>query len=132
MQLSAAVMLAQIADHGRQDESFDTDWANLLHVFHALDAYVRTYSVVVQPGQVLDLLVTDGLLPASIRRSADSAAGVLRAIGHGPSPNSSREALGLGDTLCESVISRRSDVAAWQPVLDRIHADSNRLPQHAI
>ena len=132
VQFSAAVMLAQIADHGRQDESFDADWANLLHAFHAFDAYVHTYSVVVQPGQVLDLLITDGRLPASIRRSVDSAAGVLRAIGHGPAPNSSREALGLGDTLRESVMARRNDVAAWQPVLDRVHADSKKLHQHVM
>ena len=127
VQLSTSVMLAQISAHDRQDESFDADWANLLHVFHAFDAYVHTYSVVVQPGQVLDLLVTDGLLPASVRRSADAAAAVLRAIGHGPVPDSSESALELGDALCERVTAHRNNVAAWHPVLDQVQIDSKRL-----
>ena len=132
VQLSASIILSQIAVHERQDESFDADWANLLHVFHAFDAYVHTYSVVVQPGQVLDLIVTDELLPCSVRRSLDMAASVLDAVGSGPAPGSSREASALSASLCELVRDGRNDVAAWQPVLDRVHTDSKKLHQHVM
>ena len=88
-QLSAAILLAQIDADRRQDGSFDADWANLLHVYHAFDAYVHTYSVVVQPDQVLDLLVTDPSLPRSLYQSLESIASELNAIGPGPGSGSS-------------------------------------------
>ena len=129
VQLSASVLLAQIAAQDRQDESFDADWANLLHVFRAFDAYVHTYSVVVQPGQVLDLIVTDALLPGSMRRSLEAIVSVLDAIGSGPSPDGSAEAAALGASLCAVVRDGRNDVAAWRPALERVNGNSRKLHQ---
>ena len=129
VQLSTSIMLSQIAVHDREDESFDADWANLLHVFHAFDAYVHTYSVVVQPGQVLDLIVTDGMLPGSVRRSLDRIAAVLRAIGHGPVSQSSGEASETSESLCTLVRDRRNDVVEWNALLERVNADSRKLHQ---
>ena len=130
VQLSASVMLAQIAVHDREDESFDADWANLLHAFRAFDAYTHAYSVVVQPGQVLDLIVTDRLLPCSVRRSLDTVASVLGAIGPGPSPGAGREASALSASLCALVREGRNEVGAWHAVLDRVYADTRRLHNH--
>ena len=59
-------------------------WNSLLRVCHAFDAYSRRYSVEVVPEQVLDLLVTDQLLPSSLCRSLDIAASEMAAIGPGP------------------------------------------------
>ena len=129
VQLSASVLLAQIEANDIQDESFDADWANLLHVFRAFDAYVHTYSVVVQPGQVLDLIVTDELLPGSVRRSLDAIASVLDAIGSGPSPGASEKAAALGASLCAVVRDCRNDVTAWRATLERVNGDSRKLHQ---
>ena len=51
--------------------------------------YNRTYSVQVQPYQVLDLLATDSLLPDSLCRSLDRTASDLASIGRGPDAKSS-------------------------------------------
>ncbi len=127
VQLSASVMLAQISMHVREDESFDADWANLLQVFRAFDVYVHTYSVVVQPGQVLDLLITDESLPCSVRRSLETVASVLGAIGSGPAPGAGREAAAQSDSLCALVRDARNDVGTWNTALDRVNAGSRRL-----
>ncbi len=128
-QLSASVLLAQISAREREDESFDADWANLLHVFHAFDAYVHTYSVVVLPDQVLDLIVTDGMLPGSVRRSLDTVAAVLEAIGPGPARRSSEAAAELGTSLCALVGEGRGGVKEWHGALDRINVDIRQLHQ---
>lgn len=129
VQLSASVLLSQIGAREREDESFDADWANLLHVFHAFEAYLHTYSIVVQPGQVLDLIVADGMLPGSVRRSLDMIGAVLGAIGPGPAPRSSEEASELGVSLCALVREGRNDVKAWHAALRRINVDSRTLHQ---
>lgn len=132
VQLSASVLLSQIKAQDTQDESFDADWANLLHVFRAFEAYVHAYSVVVQPGQVLDLIVTDELLPGSVRRSLDAIASVLEAIGSGPAPGESREASALSASLCAVVRDGRNDVTAWSAALERVNVDSRKLHQQIV
>ena len=126
-QLSAAVLLAQVDADERQDESFDADWANLLKVYHAFDAYVHTYSVVVRPEQVLDLLVTDPLLPGSLCRSLESIALELKAIGPGPGSRSSEEAAVLANRLCDLIRRdwrEKGDAAA---ILVRVKANCRKL-----
>lgn len=88
-QLVVALLLVQIAADAATDEYSDADWSSLLRVYHALEVYSRRYSVEVQPGQVVDLLATDPLLPDSLCRSIDMAAAELTAIGPGPSAQSS-------------------------------------------
>ncbi len=81
----------------------DADWTTLLHVYQAFDAYVRRYSVEVRPRLVLDLLAGDPLLPGSLRRSLEGAAGELAALGPGPRAGSSAEAERLAGRLCALV-----------------------------
>ena len=98
-QLSAALLLAQIAVSKLSGESSDADWTSLLRLYHAFEAYRRRYSVEVDPGQVLDLLATDTLLPSSLCRSLDMAAAELAAIGTGPDKGSSDAARRLAGRL---------------------------------
>ncbi len=88
-QLSAALLLAQLTIDKLSKEYSDADWTSLLRVYHAFEAYNRSYSVEVQPSQVLDLLATDPLLPDSLCRSLDMAAAELAAIAPGPNAHSS-------------------------------------------
>ena len=83
-QISASLLLAQLATEGLSGESDDADWTSLLRYYHALETYNRLGSVSVEPDRVLDLLVTDPLLPGSLRRAIDAAAASLAAVGPGP------------------------------------------------
>ena len=98
-QLTATLLLSQIAIDKMSEESSEADWTSLLRLYHALEAYSRRYSVEVEPGQVLDLLATDPLLPGSLCRSLDNVAGELAAIGPGPDRHSSADARRLAGRL---------------------------------
>lgn len=88
-QLAIALFLAQIASEVHFEESSEADWVSLLRAYHALEVYNRTYSVEVQPNNVLDLLATDPLLPDSLCQSLDVLGAQLDAIGPGPNAESS-------------------------------------------
>ncbi len=88
-QLAVSLFLAQLASEVHFEESSEADWVSLLRAYHALEVYNRSYSVEMQPGQVLDLLVTDPLLPDSLCQSLDVLGAQLDAIGKGPSAESS-------------------------------------------
>ena len=60
--MSTSLFLAQLAADSQTGEYSEADWASLLRVFHAFEAYNRSYSIQVQPSQVLNLLTTDPLL----------------------------------------------------------------------
>ena len=83
-QLAASLLLAQLATERIGGEPDDADWTSLLRCCHALETYNRLGSVSVERDRVLDLLVTDPLLPASLRRALDDTATTLSAIGPGP------------------------------------------------
>ena len=83
-QFLVALLLAQLATARAQGETTDTDWTSLLRGCQAFDAYKRSYRVEIRPGRVLDLLVTDPLLPGSLCRSLDTLAAEFTAIGPGP------------------------------------------------
>ncbi len=61
---------------------------------------IANYSIEAQPSQVLDLLVTDPLLPSSLCRSLEAVAEELDAIGPGPIAHSSAVARRLAGRLC--------------------------------
>ncbi|MDE2769089.1 MAG: alpha-E domain-containing protein [Chloroflexota bacterium] len=95
VQLSSALLHAHItAAEGTQDVS-EAAWTGLLRLYHALEAYNRTYSLAVEPRQVLDLLATDARLPDSLSRSLDMLSAELAAAA--PSPND--EAAGAAQRL---------------------------------
>jgi uncharacterized alpha-E superfamily protein len=88
-QVSTSLFLAQLAADSQTGEYSEADWASLLRVFHAFEAYNRSYSIQVQPSQVLNLLTTDPLLPDSLCRSLDRTASGLESIGPGPDAKAS-------------------------------------------
>ena len=91
-QLLAALLLAQLNAEEHVEESSDADWTGLLRLCHAFEIYNRRFSVAVDARHVLDLLVTDPLLPDSLGRSLDRAAEEIAAIGPGPDARSSEAA----------------------------------------
>ena len=88
-QLSTSLFLSQLASDSQTAEYSDAEWTSLLRLYNAFEAYNRIYSVEVQPGQVLNLLATDLLLPGSVCSSLDSTVSYLASIGSGPNPNAS-------------------------------------------
>ena len=98
-QLSSMLLRAQLTAETTSREDADDDWTSLLRAYHALEAYSRRYSVEVHPERVLDLLVTDPLLPNSLRRSLDSAEAELAGLGPGPDANSSAAARRLAGRM---------------------------------
>ena len=87
-QLAVALLVAQMdlfpLDDSSATEGSESDWIAILRMYHALSAYNRTYSVEIVPAQVLDLLVTDPMLPGSLCRSLDVTSQELDSIAPGP------------------------------------------------
>ncbi|MXW79522.1 MAG: alpha-E domain-containing protein [Gemmatimonadetes bacterium] len=83
-QLLVSLLLAQFAAGREQGETEDTNWTSLLRSCQALDAYKRSYGIKVQPSRVLDLLVTNPLLPNSLCCALDAIAAELTSIGESP------------------------------------------------
>ena len=99
-QLLVALLLAQLDTGRAQSAVTDTGWTSLLRACRAFDAYKRSYSVEVRPDRVLDLLVTDLLLPGSLYRSLDTLASELAAIGPSPDSRAGAAAERLAGRLC--------------------------------
>ena len=85
VQLSSALLQAQIVAAELTDDASDSVWTGLLRLYHALEVYNRSYSIAVEPRQVLDLLAADPKLPDSLCRSLDTLSAELAAAA--PSPN---------------------------------------------
>jgi uncharacterized alpha-E superfamily protein len=85
VQLSSALLHAQIEAAKLSDEVSEASWTGLLRLYHALEVYNRTYSIAVEPGQVLDLLATDERLPDSLSRTLDTLS--VELASSEPSPN---------------------------------------------
>ncbi|MCE2458379.1 MAG: alpha-E domain-containing protein [Dehalococcoidia bacterium] len=98
-QLMTTLLLAQLEAERSAVADQGTGWTSLLSVCHAFDVYSRRFSVEVVPAQVLDLLVTDRLLPNSLCRSLDIAGSEMASIGPGPDPRLSDSAGRLAGRL---------------------------------
>ena len=141
-QSAAALFLAQLelfptnADPGIPNHSVsdpnladgsESDWIILLRLYHAIAAYNRAYSVAVEPNQVLDLLVTDPLLPDSLRSSADAADAELAAIAPGPDRESDQAARRLAGRLSSLVHYEWPDATDRAELLHRVNGYCRQL-----
>ena len=126
-QLLVALLLAQLATVRAQDDAVGADWTSLLRAYHAFDAYERSYSIEVRPERVLDLLVTDPLLPGSLCRSLDALASGIAAIGPGPGSRAGAEAGRLVGRLCAVVRSEWPDREDRAALLVRMGANCLKL-----
>ncbi len=88
----AALLLSQIdiSEIGDEREFYEADWTSLLRIFHAVEVYHHIHKAEVVPDRVLDLLVSDPLLPDSLSRSVNLVASEIDTIGRGPRRHSSR------------------------------------------
>ncbi len=93
VQISTSLLLTQLAADTASTEDSEADWTSLLRAYHAFEAYDRRYGVEVRPGQVLDLLATDPMLPDSLSHSLDVVAAELDSIGPGPDARSSADVM---------------------------------------
>ena len=102
-QCAAALLLSQIDASGSADEFYEADWVSLLRVFHALEAYQHLHSAEVASDRVLDLLVSDPLLPDSLSRSINLITAEIDVIGRGPRRHSSRAVQRLTGRLASMI-----------------------------
>ena len=91
-QCAATLLLSQIdsSEASGTEEFYEADWISLLRIFHALEVYNHIHSADVQPDLVLDLLVSDPLLPESLCRSLNLVEVEVETIGRGPRRHSNR------------------------------------------
>ena len=91
-QCAAFLLLSQIdTEEASADQEFhEADWISLLRIFHALEVYNHIHSADVQLDRVLDLLVSDPLLPESLCRSVNLVESEVETIGRGPRRHSNR------------------------------------------
>ena len=87
-----ALLLSQIDSSATEEDAdyYEADWTSLLRIFHAVEVYHHIHKANVVPDRVLDLLVSDPLLPDSLSRSVSLVASEIDAIGRGPRRHSSR------------------------------------------
>lgn len=148
-QLSAALLLAQInlttdrADVADDDADLDADfyddhdpaseseWASLLRVNHALEAYVRQHGVTVLPDPVIDLLATDPLLPDSLYRSLEIAAAQVSAISPGPNPEANAAVRRAAGRLCAILLYVWPEETDRRDMLERVRSHCRELHQLA-
>ena len=88
----SSLLLAQVDLGGgdTEEDSYEADWISLLRIFHALEVYHHQHTAEVEPDQVMDLLVSDPLLPDSLCRSVNLITAEIETIGRGPRRHSSR------------------------------------------
>ena len=96
---STSLFLSQLETDSWTEEYSEADWTSLLRIYHAVEVYNRSYSVEVQPDQVLTLLATDPLLPDSLCRSLDRTISDLDSIGLGPDAKASDAARRLAGRM---------------------------------
>ena len=126
-QLLVALLLAQLAAGRDQGETADTDWTSLLRSCQAFDAYKRSYSVEIQPDRVIDLLVTDPLLPSSLCCALDALAAELAAIGESPDSQAGAAAERLAARLCTLVRYEWPDREDREALLAQVGEECRKL-----
>ena len=85
--LKSQIEVSNVAETG---EFLEADWISLLRIFHALEPYHHNHSAEVALDPVLDLLVSDPLLPESLCRSVHLITSEIDTIGRGPRRHSTR------------------------------------------
>ena len=126
-QLLVALLLAQFAAGREQEETADTDWTSLLRSCQAFDAYKRSYRVEIEPDRVIDLLVTDPLLPGSLCCALDALAAELAAIGESPDAHAGAAAERLAGRLGTLIRYEWPDREDREAVLIQVGDDCRKL-----
>ncbi len=126
-QLGVGLLLSQIALDVKDSEYQESQWTSLLRINHAVETYIRAYSVEVLPRRVLDLLVADPMLPNSLCHSIDRVMVELAAIGSGideRAVSSAQRLVGRTGTL---IRYGWPDTDDREGILNRVNEDSQDL-----
>ena len=128
-QSAAALILAQIDTivSSSSQEFNEEDWTSLLRVFYAMEVYNHAYSVAVLPDRVMDLLVSDPLLPESLGRSVALIESEIAAIGSGPYSRSGRALQRLVGRLAAMINYEWPDEEERIPLLREIGQGAEEL-----
>lgn len=126
---AAALLLSQIDTvvASSSQEFNEEDWTSLLRVFYALEVYNHAYSVAVLPDRVMDLLVSDPLLPESVGRSVALIGSEIAAIGNGPYSRSGRALQRLVGRLAAMINYEWPDAEERIPLLREISEGTEEL-----
>ena len=127
VQLASALLQAQITAAERTRDVSEAAWTGLLRLYHALEAYNRTYSLAVEPRQVLDLLVTDPRLPDSLSRSLDMLAAEVAASVSSPNDQAAGAAERLMGRMTALVNYAWLDRDDPSSLLQRLNAHGREL-----
>ena len=128
-QLLSSLLMTQIDLDEISEEQSVADWMGLLRLYHAVEAYGRQFNVEVEPENVLDVLATDGLLPASLIRSVDRAGFEIAAIGTGPDARASDSTRRLSGRLSSVLHYDWPDQQDKRAMLDRVDRLCRELHQ---
>ena len=128
-QSAAGLLLAHIDTvvSSATQEFHEEDWTSLLRVFYALEVYNQSYSVAVLPDRVMDLLVSDPLLPESLVRSVALIESEIGAIGSGPYSRSGRALQRLVGRLAAMINYEWPDEEERVPLLKEISEGAEEL-----
>ena len=126
-QLSTSLFLSQLADDPQAGENSDAEWTSLLRLYNAFEAYNRIYTVEVQPGQVLNLLATDPLLPGSVCSSLERIVSYLASIGPGPNPKASGAASRLAGRMAALIYYHWPDEEEHHDLLRQVRDYCRKL-----
>ena len=126
---AAALLLAQLDTvvASASEEFNEEDWTSLLRVFYALEVYNHAYSVAVEPDRVMDLLVSDPLLPESLGRTVRLIESEVTAIGSGPYSRSGRAMQRLVGRLASMINYEWPDEEERVPLLREISEGAEEL-----
>ena len=102
-QWASSLLLSQMEMSEDVEAVYETDWVSLLRVFHALEVYNHAYSAELVPEQVIDLLVSDPLLPDSLCRSINTMSEEIESVGRGPRRHSNRAVHRLAGRLASMI-----------------------------
>ena len=126
-QFSTELIIQQIAIDVEAGEYREGDWLDLLQVSNALEQYNQRYGISVYPGDVMDLLVTDPMLPGSLSRSFGEIERELDSIGSGPSSDSFGAARRMSGRLSALVQYEWPDNSDREDLLNRALEHSREL-----
>lgn len=126
-QWASSLILSQMEISRDAEVVYETDWVSLLRVFHALEVYNHAYSAAVVPDQIIDLLVSDPLLPDSLSRSVNTMSEEIETVGRGPRRHSNRAVHRLAGRLASLINNEWPDSEHKEEILREVDEYAGEL-----
>ena len=126
-QLSASLLLAQIAAVRLFEVPADVYWTSLLRHYYAFEAYNRASSAAIEPDRVLGLLVTNPQLPDSLSLSVSGLCRELTAVGPGPDAEATARTRSQAEYLRQLVGTKWPGGTDGRALLERVRNGCRQL-----